>query len=147
MKPDLAGVNRHIGDRLRLLRGKHKLTLKHIGELLGVSHQQIRNYEEGVNRLTADALFVLSREMKVDPGFFLEGLFGPHSEHSLTDQAAADYIAKSSPVPESSRLDEAFARIRSRQQRLLAVRLVETVAETEADGMRREYSGSAQPDR
>lgn len=146
MEPEMDDINRHIGARLRLLRGKLHLSREKVGKWLDVSHQQIRNYEKGTNRLTADALFVLSREMKVDPGFFFEGLFfGPHSESSLTDQAAASYIAESSPFPESSRLDEAFARIRSRQQRLLAVRLVEAVAETEADGMRRGYGSSAPP--
>lgn len=146
MKPEMVDVNRHIGARLRLLRGKLGLSLKKVGTWLDVSHQQISNYEDGAHRLSADALFVLSREMNVDPGFFFEGLFGSHLKHGLADPGAADYLAELSSFPESSRLDEAFARIRSRQQRLLAVRLVETVAETEADGARREQSGRSQPD-
>ena len=89
MKPEMVDVNRHIGARLRLLRGKLGLSLKKVGTWLDVSHQQISNYEDGAHRLSADALFVLSREMNVDPGFFFEGLFGSHSKHGLADPAAA----------------------------------------------------------
>lgn len=137
MKPELVEVNRHIGARLQLLRNKLGLPREKVGAWLGVSQQQIRNYENGTNRLTADALIVLSRECNVDPRFFLEGLCGPRSPLGLAEAAAADYSVESSSLPESARLDEAFARIRSRQQRLLAVRLIETLAETEADGTSR----------
>jgi transcriptional regulator with XRE-family HTH domain len=132
MKSENVDVNRHIGARLQLQRRKLRLSRREVGTWLDVSQQQIRNYEEGTNRMTADALFVLSREMNVDPGFFFEGLLGPHSKNSLIDSAAADYIVEPSPFSEGSRLDEAFARIRSRKQRVLAVRLVETVAETDS---------------
>ena len=106
MKPEMVDVNRHIGARLRLLRGKLGLSLKKIGSWLDVSHQQVSNFEDGTNRLSADALFVLSREMNVDPGFFFEGLFGHHSKHGLADPAAADYLARPLSFPESSRLDD-----------------------------------------
>lgn len=132
MKPDRDGVNRHIGDRLRLLRGKHRLTLKYFGELLGVSHQQVENYESGKNRLTADALFILSRRLKVDPRFFFESLVKPSPESGFADGAASDYGSEPASSPESSRLDGAFAQIRSRQLRILTVQIVETVAAVDA---------------
>ena len=132
MKPDLAGVNRHIGDRLRLLRGKHGLTQTDIGELLGVSHQQIKNYESGKNRLAAEALFILSWRLKVDPRFFFEGLVELSSENGFADEAPSDYGFERASSPESSRLDEAFAQIRSRQLRTITVQIVETIAAVEA---------------
>lgn len=132
MKPDLAGLNRHIGDRLRLLRGKQRLTLEYIGELLGVSHQQIQNYESGKNRLTAEALFILSCRLKVDPRFFFEGLVELSSESGFADGVAPGYGSEPASSPESSRLDGAFAQIRSRQLRMITVQIVETVAAAEA---------------
>lgn len=142
MEPDRDGVNRHIGGRLRLLRSKHRLTLKYIGELLGVSHQQVENYESGKHRLTADALFILSRRLKVDPRFFFEGLLEPSSERGFADGAVSEYGSEPASSPESSRLDGAFAQIRSRQLRMLTVQLVETVAAVDAGAANQRISGS-----
>lgn len=136
MKPELTHANRHVGDRLRLLRGKMGLAQKDIARLLGVSHQQIGNYEDGSDRLTAGAIFVLSQRLGVDLHFFFEGLATSPSASGLAEEPAADYEAEPAPPSEGHRLDEAFARIRSRKLRLLAIRLVETVAvdgKSEAD--------------
>lgn len=137
MKPELTHANRHVGDRLRLLRGKMGLAQKDIARLLGVSHQQIGNYEDGSDRLTAGAIFILSQRLGVDLHFFFEGLAVFPSADGFAEGPAADYEAEPVPPSESHRLDEAFARIRSRKQRLLAIRLVEAVAadgKSEAEG-------------
>jgi len=131
MKPELAHANRHVGDRLRLLRGKMRLAQKDIALLLGVSHQQIGNYEDGSDRLTAGALFILSQRLGVDLHFFFEGLAQMPAAGGFAEEPAGGYETEPAPPSESHRLDEAFARIRSRKLRLLAIRLVEAVA---ADG-------------
>lgn len=45
-----------IGETLRLLRQKTGLSLKDVGEILGVSYQQVQKYERGVNRLPLSML-------------------------------------------------------------------------------------------
>jgi len=131
MKPELDRANRHIGGRLRGLRGRLGLTQKDVGRFLGVSHQQIKNYEDGSNRLTASALFVLSQQLGLDPAAFFEGLVSPPVPDGFAEEPAAGYVVNPAPPTASLRIEEAFAQIRSRRMQLLAIRLVEAVAADE----------------
>lgn len=44
------------GETLRLLRKKSGLSLKEMGQIMGVSYQQVQKYESGVNRLPLSLL-------------------------------------------------------------------------------------------
>jgi transcriptional regulator with XRE-family HTH domain len=122
MRTEAEGINRHIGARLRLLRKQRGLSQAALGTILGVSFQQMGNYEKGKDRLSAAALFLLARSLDTSPAAFFEGLI----------QAGAGFAedqARYAPPPErSERLDAAFGQIRSPRERALAVAIVETIA-------------------
>ena len=46
-------LDRIVGQRLRAARQLRKLSQERLGEMLGVSFQQIQKYEKGTNRLSA----------------------------------------------------------------------------------------------
>lgn len=67
-----AEIDRHVGKKLKQVRKKHKLTQAKLGEIVGVSHQQIQQYEIGDSRVAASTLFELSNIFNVQPNYFFE---------------------------------------------------------------------------
>ncbi len=125
MRSETEAINRHIGDRLRVLRKKRGLSQSDLGAVLDVSFQQMGNYEKGKDRLSAGALFLLARFLRTSPAAFFEGLISP--DMGMAEDGAA-YEAKAERPPQSDKLDAAFGRIRSQRDRALAVAIVETIA-------------------
>lgn len=49
----VSGLDRKVGQKLRLLRQAAGLSQADLGELVGVTYQQVQKYERGVNRISA----------------------------------------------------------------------------------------------
>lgn len=67
-------VDQHVGRRLKLRRLLLGLSQERLGELLGLTFQQIQKYERGTNRLGASRLYEAARALSVDVSFFFEEL-------------------------------------------------------------------------
>lgn len=67
-------VDEHVGRRLKLRRLLLGLSQERLGELLGLTFQQIQKYERGTNRLGASRLYEAARALSVDVSFFFEEL-------------------------------------------------------------------------
>jgi transcriptional regulator with XRE-family HTH domain len=67
-------INAHIGARLRALRLACGKTQVELGEVLGLSNQQVQKYEKGVNSLNLERVWMISRYFGVDIAYFLDGL-------------------------------------------------------------------------
>ena len=72
-KPDVPGVDRHVGERIRHRRAEMGLTQEDLGRVLAISYQQIQKYETGANRISAGRLFEVSRALMVDVSYFFDG--------------------------------------------------------------------------
>ena len=48
-----SGIDRVVGQRIRWRRKELKLTQEKLGDLLGLTFQQVQKYEKGVNRVSA----------------------------------------------------------------------------------------------
>ena len=62
----------HIGKRLRFLRKQRGLSLMKIGEIAGVTQQQVSRLERAKNNLTAVQLFRFARGLDVNVSWFYE---------------------------------------------------------------------------
>ncbi|MCB1514247.1 MAG: helix-turn-helix transcriptional regulator [Hyphomicrobiaceae bacterium] len=62
----------HVGTRVRMRRMILGLSQEKLGELLGLTFQQIQKYEKGINRIGASRLFELSKVLDVPVQFFFE---------------------------------------------------------------------------
>ena len=62
-----------IGARLRALRVAAGMSQSTLGEVIGVSFQQIQKYEKGKDRISASTLQVLAAALGVHPGSFFDG--------------------------------------------------------------------------
>ena len=57
-------VDAQIGGRIRAIRMDRKMSQQELGEVLGVSFQQIQKYEKGVNRISAVRLHQIATALK-----------------------------------------------------------------------------------
>lgn len=78
-KADL--IDKHVGQRLRDRRRKLDMSQQDIGQILGISYQQVQKYECGLNRISAGRMHILAHILRVNVAHFYEGL--PPAEELL----------------------------------------------------------------
>src|SRR6516165_6620857 len=74
--------NRKIGHLIRALRLERGMSQTELGNLIGVTFQQIQKYEKGANRVAAGRLHRLSEVLKAPITFFYAE---PASAHNDVD--------------------------------------------------------------
>lgn len=67
-------IERHVGQRLRLIRLEQNISQAELGHKLGLTFQQVQKYEKGVNRIPASRLDQISKIFSVDSQYFFDGL-------------------------------------------------------------------------
>ena len=65
-------VDVHVGRRVRMRRTLLGMSQTMLGDVLGLSFQQMQKYERGANRIGSSRLFDLSRVLDVPVEFFFE---------------------------------------------------------------------------
>jgi transcriptional regulator with XRE-family HTH domain len=63
-----------VGQRIRALRCARELSQADLGNLVGVTFQQIQKYENGANRVSASRLLAMAQALGVPVSHFFEGL-------------------------------------------------------------------------
>jgi transcriptional regulator with XRE-family HTH domain len=67
-------IDAHVGQRMRLRRTLLGLSQEKLGEMIGLTFQQVQKYERGANRISCSRLFDLSRSLDVPVSFFFDDL-------------------------------------------------------------------------
>jgi len=67
-------VDIHVGRRVRLRRTLLGLSQERLGEMIGLTFQQVQKYERGTNRIGASRLYDLSRVLNVPIQFFYDDM-------------------------------------------------------------------------
>ena len=67
-------VDAHVGLRVRTRRQELNLSQEKLGDLVGLTFQQVQKYEKGLNRIGAGRLFELSQALEVRVDYFFQGL-------------------------------------------------------------------------
>ena len=106
------GVDKHVGERVRLRRIMLKMSQTELGNKIGVTFQQLQKYEKGANRIGASRLYQLAQILNVPPGFFFEGLPG-----SKVNAVLPDYLIDLMGTAEGQRIVQALARVRDKKVR------------------------------
>src|SRR5512147_2930210 len=68
-------IDQHVGTRIRGRRVGLRISQTKLGQAIGVTFQQIQQYESGTNRVGASNLFKIAKALGVDVSFFFEGAF------------------------------------------------------------------------
>ena len=75
----LTASNTLLGARLRARRKELGLSQAAVGEMLGVTFQQIQKYENGINRISAASLYELSKRLATPIDYFFKLAAEPKS--------------------------------------------------------------------
>lgn len=75
-------IDIHVGGRVRLRRTLLGLSQEKLGEMIGLTFQQVQKYERGTNRIGASRLYDLSRVLDVPIQFFYDDMDSETAEQS-----------------------------------------------------------------
>ena len=67
-------VDSHVGRRVRHRRWMLGMTQQQLGDMIGITIPQIRNYEAGTNSINASLMRNIAVAMEVPTSFFFEDL-------------------------------------------------------------------------
>ncbi len=67
-------IDIHVGNRIRMRRNLLGWSQEKLGDLLGLTFQQIQKYEKGLNRVSASRLWDFSVVMETPISFFYEDM-------------------------------------------------------------------------
>src|SRR5579863_3439216 len=80
-------VDAQVGSRVRIRRMLIGMSQEKLGDLLGLTFQQVQKYEKGVNRIGAGRLYEIARILGVPIEFFYEGVAGGASGFAEAESA------------------------------------------------------------
>jgi transcriptional regulator with XRE-family HTH domain len=123
-------IDVHVGSRIRMRRQLINMSQEKLGELLGITFQQVQKYEKGANRISASRLFHSARILGVPVQFFFEGLPGNDGEQGLREGGAPDEFVANLMTPEGIQLARAFKDADSATKRKLIAAIARLVVDS-----------------
>jgi transcriptional regulator with XRE-family HTH domain len=121
-------IDIQVGNRVRIRRMLIGMSQERLGDLLGLTFQQVQKYEKGVNRIGAGRLFEVSRILNVPVDFFYEGVNAMPAGAGEAESAPVMEFVSSG---EGLQLSLAFMKIRDTKVRKRVLDLVKSLAEEE----------------
>jgi transcriptional regulator with XRE-family HTH domain len=70
-------VDIYIGQRVRMRRIQMNMSQEFLGEQIGLTFQQIQQYEKGATRIGASRIQQIGKVLEVPASFFFDGAPGP----------------------------------------------------------------------
>ncbi len=96
-------VDIHVGTRIRLRRTLMGLSQEKLGELVGLTFQQIQKSEKGANRVGASRLYQFAKVLEVPPSFFFDDMPDDVAGGPLTSMAEPEPDAYEAADPMTKR--------------------------------------------
>jgi transcriptional regulator with XRE-family HTH domain len=124
MKKSPNDADRHIGSQIKARRNAIGMSQEKLGDMLGLTFQQVQKYEKGMNRVGAGRLLDIGTILQVPVTYFYEGLSIDRFKVSSEDKATSLLLA----TTEGQRLIKAFSMIESPQLRRKLVDLIEVMS-------------------
>jgi transcriptional regulator with XRE-family HTH domain len=128
-KRDPNFVDRHVGNRVRMRRLLVGMSQEKLGELLGITFQQVQKYEKGSNRVSASRLYQISRVLGVPVQFFYDELKGDDNPSGFAESAGADAIAGALQSPDGVQIARIFSETTDPDKRKLILNAVKLLAD------------------
>ena len=121
-------VDVYVGARLRMRRTMLGMSQSRLGELLGVTFQQVQKYEKGANRVGASRLTQIADVLGVPIPTLFDGAPTAGHHQAAPEQSPRYLLAK----PHSLRLLQAFDKVKDDGTRMALLAMVECLAGTAA---------------
>ena len=114
----------HIGRKIRERRIALGMSQSNLAEMLGITFQQVQQYERGGNRVSGSRLWDISRALSVDVSHFFEGL------ENGADPSAAAALEERPLSRQSLEVARAINQIPEGEVKTQIVRLVKSFAKS-----------------
>ncbi|PVE24739.1 transcriptional regulator [Microvirga sp. KLBC 81] len=128
MKKSTSSIDKEIGTRVRMRRISIGMSQEKLGEMLGLTFQQVQKYEKGMNRISVGRLVDIAKILGVDIHFFFNGIKSGKAEPGFAEEESTPYIADVMSTPEGLQLIRTFTSIKSAKVRKSIVQLVASLA-------------------
>ena len=106
------------------------LSQERMGEMLGLTFQQVQKYEKGVNRIGAGRLYQIADILSVPVSYFYEGFVGDSDKaHAANDDTATKPVMEFLSSGEGLQLTLAFMRIKDGKVRKRVIDLIKSLSD------------------
>ena len=122
-------VDAHVGHRVRLRRMLIGMSQERLGELLGLTFQQVQKYEKGINRIGAGRLFEVAGILGVPISFFYEDADARGAASGFSEAGEPPPVMEFLASGEGLQLSLAFMRIKDVKVRRRILDLVRSLAD------------------
>jgi len=122
-------IDAQVGSRLRLRRMMFGMSQERLGELLGLTFQQVQKYEKGVNRIGAGRLFEIARILGVPIFYFYESVSEQLANVSGFAETESPPVLEFVSSGEGLQLSLAYMRIKDPKVRKRVLDLVKSLSE------------------
>lgn len=127
-------IDAQVGNRVRLRRMLIGMSQEKLGELLGLTFQQVQKYEKGVNRIGAGRLYQVAHILGVSVGYFYEGIIEQVPQHTEgAEEHTTPPVVEFLSSGEGLQLTLAFMRIKDPKVRRRVIDLVKSLADGEVE--------------
>jgi transcriptional regulator with XRE-family HTH domain len=120
-------IDAQVGNRVRIRRMLIGMSQERLGDLLGLTFQQVQKYEKGVNRIGAGRLFEIARILGVPIDFFYDGVAAATEGRGETAPPVMEFVSSG----EGLQLSLAFMKIKDPKVRKRVLDLVKSLADEE----------------
>ena len=122
-------VDAHVGHRVRLRRMLIGMSQERLGELLGLTFQQVQKYEKGINRIGAGRLFEVAGILGVPVSFFYEDVDSGAGAGGFAEGEEPPPVMEFLSSGEGLQLSLAFMRIKDAKVRRRILDLVRSLSD------------------
>lgn len=124
-------IDAQVGNRVRLRRMLVGMSQEKLGELLGLTFQQVQKYEKGINRIGAGRLFHVAKILGVPIDYFYEDVTDMNSAPGFAEDSANPPVMEFLSTGDGLQLNLAFMRIKEPRVRKRVLDLVKSLADGE----------------
>jgi transcriptional regulator with XRE-family HTH domain len=122
-------IDVHVGSRLRMRRQIVSMSQEKLGELLGITFQQVQKYEKGTNRISASRLYYAAKVLGVPVQAFFEDLPNVDGNSGFGESGVDDTIMTSLMNSEGIQLAKAFRDADSSTKRKLIATMARAIVD------------------
>lgn len=123
-------IDVHVGNRIRMRRQIVGVSQEKLGEMLGITFQQVQKYEKGTNRISASRLYYTAKTLGVSVQFFFEDLPGVDDKGGFGEPGREDDFMASLMSADGITLAKAYRDTDSAKKRKLITTIARLVADS-----------------
>lgn len=136
-KKQPSSIDAHVGSRVRLRRMLIGMSQEKLGELLGLTFQQVQKYEKGANRIGASRLYDISTILSVPVQYFFEDLPASQGQklngHGLSEPDREPFVMDFVSSTEGLQLIRSYTKVTDPRVRKRILELVKSLGGEEED--------------